>query len=109
MRNVTSGGILDHESALAAGDPESRSAALLTRDNYTFTNLGESTLDGRHFYLLGLMPKRNQKKRIVGRAWIDKRTFLIRRIEGQMAESLSWLLKKVYVKVDFSEVSGHRL
>jgi hypothetical protein len=98
--------ILDHESALAAASPESRSATLLTRDNYTFANLGESTLDGRSFYLLGLRPKRKQKELIAGRAWIDKETFLIRRIEGEMAKSPSWWLKKVYVQLDFSEISG---
>jgi hypothetical protein len=98
--------ILDHESALAAASPESRSATLLTRDNYTFANLGESTLDGRSFYLLGLMPKRKQKELIAGRAWVDKETFLIRRIEGEMAKSPSWWLKKVYVQLDFSEISG---
>jgi hypothetical protein len=98
--------ILDHESAFAAGGPKSWSAALLTRDNYSFTNLGESTLDGRSFYLLGLMPKRKEKELIAGRAWVDKQTFLIRRIEGQMAKSPSWWLKKVDVQLDFSEVSG---
>lgn len=98
--------ILEHESALATGDPESRSAALLTCDNYTFTNLGESTLDGKSFYLIGLTPKRKQKELVVGRAWIDKHTFSIRRIEGHLAKSPSWLLKDVYVKLDFSQMSG---
>ena len=98
--------ILEHESALVAAGPETWSATLLTRDNYTFTNLGESTLDGRSFYLLGLTPKRKQKELIAGRAWVDKNTFLIRRIEGEMAKSPSWLLKKVQVQLDFSDVSG---
>lgn len=98
--------ILDHEVAMVAADPATRSEALLTRDNYTFTNLGESLLDGKSFYVFGLMPKRKQKELIAGRAWVDKRTFQIRRIEGEMAKSPSWLLKKVYVRLDFSEVSG---
>ena len=98
--------ILDHESTLAAASPESRSATLLTRENYTFANLGESALDGRSFYLLGLTPKRKQKELIAGRAWVDKQTFLVRRIEGQMAKSPSWWLKRVDVQLDFSEVSG---
>ena len=98
--------ILEHESALVAAGPATWSATLLTRDNYTFTNLGESMLDGKSFYLLGLMPKRKQKELIAGRVWVDKRTFLIRRIEGEMAKSPSWWLKKVQVQLDFSEVSG---
>jgi hypothetical protein len=98
--------ILEHESAVVAAGPESWSATLLTRDNYTFSNLGESTLDGKSFYLLGLIPKRKQKELIAGRAWVDTSTFLIRRIEGEMAKSPSWFLKKVHVQIDFSEVSG---
>jgi hypothetical protein len=98
--------ILDHESALVAAGPESWSTTLLTRDNYTFTNLGESTLDGQSFYLLGITPKRKEKELIAGRVWVDERTFLIRRIEGELAKSPSWLLKKVNVQLDFSEVSG---
>jgi hypothetical protein len=98
--------ILDHESALVEAGPGSWSATLLTRDNYSFTNLGESMLGGKSFYLLGLTPKRKEKELIVGRAWVDKRTFLIRQIEGQLAKSPSWWLKKVHVQIDFSEVSG---
>ena len=98
--------ILEHESALLAAGPESWSETLLTRDNYTFANLGESTLDGKSFYLLGLTPKRQQKELIAGRAWVDKNTFSIRRMEGEMAKSPSWWLKKVQVQLDFSEVSG---
>lgn len=98
--------ILDHESAKVAAGPSSWSAALLTRDNYTFRDLGESTLDGRSFYVIGLAPKRKEKELIAGRAWVDKDTFRIRRIEGEMAKSPSWWLKKVSVRLDFSEVSG---
>jgi hypothetical protein len=98
--------VLDSESAMVAGGPQAWSGALVSRDNYTFTDLGESTLDGKRFYLLGLMPRRKEKDLITGRAWVDKRTFRIRRIEGEMAKSPSWLLKKVHVRLDFSEVSG---
>jgi hypothetical protein len=98
--------ILDHETALIAGGPASRSGALLTRDNYAFVDLGEGMLQGRTFYLVGLAPKRKEKELIVGRAWVDKNTFLVRRVEGELAKSPSWLLKKVSVRLDFSEVSG---
>jgi Outer membrane lipoprotein-sorting protein len=97
--------ILEHESALASRGSQASSAAI-TEDNYTFTNLGESTLDGQACYLLGLVPKRKQQELIAGRAWVDKSTFLIRRIEGQLAKSPSWWLKSVKVKLDFSDISG---
>lgn len=99
--------ILEHESSFAAGDPESRSATLLTRDNYDFTDLGQTVLNGQTYYLLGLTPKRKQKQLIVGRAWVDKSSFRVRRIEGQLSKSPSWLLKNVYVKLDFAERSGN--
>ena len=101
--------ILEHEVVLANGDPESRSATLLTRDNYDFTDLGQTVLEGQTYYLLGLMPKRKQKQKqlIIGRAWIDQSSFRVRRIEGQLAKSPSWLLKDVHVKLDFAERSGN--
>jgi hypothetical protein len=99
--------ILGHEVVLATGDPESRSAALLTRDNYDFTDLGQSTLNGQTYYLLGLTPKRKQKQLIIGRVWVDKSSFRVRRIEGQLSKSPSWLLKNVHVELDFAERSGN--
>ena len=99
--------ILEHEVVLATGDPEYRSATLLTRDNYDFTDLGESVLNGQMYYLLGLTPKRKQKQLIIGRAWVDKSSFQVRRIEGQLAKSPSWLLKDVHVRLDFAERSGN--
>jgi hypothetical protein len=99
--------ILEHEVVLTTGDPASRSAAILTRDNYVFTDLGQSVLSGRTYYLLGLSPKRKQKQLIIGRAWVDKSSFRVRRIEGQLSKTPSWLLKNVYVKIDFAERSGN--
>lgn len=99
--------ILEHEAVLATGNPEFRSATLLTRYNYDFTDLGQSTLNGETYYLLGLTPKRKQKQLIIGRAWVDQSSFRVRRIEGHLSKSPSWLLKDVYVKLDFAERSGN--
>ena len=99
--------ILEHEAVLATGGPDSRSAALLTRDNYEFTDLGQSVLNGHTYYLLGLSPKRKQKQLILGRAWVDQSSFRVRRVEGKLAKSPSWLLKNVYVKLEFAERSGN--
>jgi hypothetical protein len=82
------------------------STALLTGENYVLTDLEQGTIDGQSHYLLGLTPKRRQKELIAGRAWIDKWSFLVRRIEGQLAKSPSWWLKNVYVKLDFVNLSG---
>lgn len=76
------------------------------RDNYDFTFDGEQPLDGHACFVLGLKPKRKEKSLIAGRAWVDKQSFLMRRIEGQMAKMPSWWIKSVNVMLDFSDVNG---
>ena len=75
-------------------------------DNYEFTTAGEESLDGHPCYVLGLTPKRKEKSLIVGRAWIDKQTFLVRRVQGEMAKMPSWWIKSVQVTLDFNDVQG---
>ena len=97
--------ILQHESQMVAGG-KSWSGAVIDGNNYDFSYLGEANLDGNSCYLLGLDPKRKETELIRGKAWVDKRSFLIRHIEGQMAKNPSWMLKKVDVKIDFADVGG---
>jgi len=94
--------ILERESQMSAGS----SVAALDNNNYVFDYLGEASLDGTPCYLLGLEPKRGQVELVRGKAWVDQQSFRVRRIEGQMARTPSWLLKKVDLRIDFSEVSG---
>lgn len=94
--------LLDHEVATA--NDEGRSA--LTRDNYDFGYIGDTSLDGQHCYLLELKPKRIAAELITGRIWVDQHSFVVRRIEGELAKSPSWWLKRVSVKLTFSEVGG---
>jgi outer membrane lipoprotein-sorting protein len=97
--------ILDHESEMSRRNSQSSSAAL-NDENYDFTYLGEDTIEGKECHVLGIQPKRKERELIVGRAWVDKNTFLIRRIEGDMAKTPSWLLKRVHVRLDFADFSG---
>ena len=97
--------ILDHESEMTRRSSQS-SAAALNHDNYTFTYLGTATVDGHDCHILGLHPKRKETELIVGQTWVDKNTFMVRRIEGDMAKTPSWMLKKVHVRLDFADVSG---
>ncbi len=78
----------------------------MTRDNYDFTDLGETALDGRSCYLLGLKPRRKETDLIAGQVWIDKHTFATRQIEGEVAKTPSWWLKKIHVKLTFADVDG---
>jgi len=96
--------VLEHEVEAASNSNQVRTA--LSRDNYDFTDLGETILDGRPCYLLGLKPRRKETDLVSGQAWVDKHTFVARQIEGEVAKTPSWWLKKVHVKLTFAEVDG---
>lgn len=93
--------VLEHEIEIAASSQKSQSTALTT-ENYDFSYLGKAVLHGYPCYLLHLSPKRKQPELIFGRAWIDQQSFLIRRIEGELAKSPSWWVKKVHLDLGFS-------
>ena len=96
--------ILDHEVEAAKSNQPRTSG--VTSDNYDFAYIGETVLDGQPCYLLGLKPKRKEKDLISGEAWVDKHSLLVRHIEGELAKSPSWWLKKVRVKLAFGDVEG---
>lgn len=78
----------------------------VTRANYDFALIGEQTLNGHDCYVLRLSPKREDKSLLDGQAWIDKSSYLLRRIDGEMAKMPSWWLKAVHVTLDFDELDG---
>ena len=96
--------VVEHEVEVGASSQKSRSAAV-TRENYLFTYLGEAALDGQSYYLLRLDPKRKQPELLSGQAWVDKKSFLIRRLEGTVKSPSVWV-KKVHVKFDFDSARG---
>lgn len=83
-----------------------RSASDISGDNYIFRFAGTAMLDGRPCFLLALQPRRKDGKLIVGTAWVDTSTYLVRRVEGAPAQSASWWVHNVHVKLDFREVQG---
>jgi hypothetical protein len=96
---------LEHEIAIAASSQRSRAAAV-TRENYIFSEVAEGVLDGSSYYLLKLTPKSpKQPELISGQVWVDKKSFLIRRIEGGV-KSPSWWVKKIRVGFDFDSAQG---
>jgi hypothetical protein len=74
--------------------------------NYDFAFAGESDCSGSRCFVLTIMPKRKCKDLINGKAFVDQRSFLIRRIEGDLAKSPSWWIKKASVVVEYGEVEG---
>jgi hypothetical protein len=96
--------VLDHE--MEATSKGNQGKATINRDNYDFNYMGEVVLDGQPCYRLGLKPKRKENELITGEAWVDKSSFLIRQIEGEVAKTPSWWLKKLHVKLVFGYIEG---
>jgi hypothetical protein len=75
-------------------------------ENYDFALIGQEMLQGNLCYLLGLNPKRESKDLLQGRAWVDAKTFLIRRVEGQPSKNLSWWIRDVHITLMYNNVNG---
>jgi hypothetical protein len=96
--------VLDHEVEVTSKDDKGRSA--ISRDNYTFSYIGEASLDGQSCYVLGLKPKRTDKDLISGQVWVDKHSFRIRQIQGEVEKTPSWWLKRVRITLVFADLEG---
>lgn len=94
------------EQEVEAASHGNQAQAALSRDNYNFNYVGEATLDRQPCYVLELSPKRKEINLVSGKVWIDQRSFLVRQIEGEVAKTPSWWLKKVRVKLTFADLDG---
>ena len=94
--------ILDSENEVLA-DP---GASDLSAANYAFAFVREDTLNGRPWYVLALRPLRKDKKLLRGTMWVDAKSYLIHRIEGEPAAAPSWWVHDIRVTLDFRDVEG---
>jgi hypothetical protein len=94
--------VLDREAELA----RDASSSAINLDNYYFSFRGRVDLDGHSCYLLDITPKRSDRDLLKGSAWVDADSFLVRRLDGDMAKTPSWWLKKVHLTVAFADVHG---
>ena len=97
--------VLDREVEAPSRDNNKDSSAIST-DNYTFNYIGEAALDGQPCYVLGLTPKGKAKDLISGEVWVDKHSFFVRQIQGEVENTSSWWLKKVRIKFVFADLDG---
>jgi hypothetical protein len=97
--------ILDHEVEITSKDKDKGRSAI-SGDNYIFNYIGEGALDGQSCYVLGLKPKRTDKDLVSGQVWVDKHSFLIRQIQGDVEKTPSWWLKKVRITLVFADLEG---
>jgi len=74
--------------------------------NYDFRFVRQEDVEGQRCYMLELLPKRQDRNLVRGNVWVDVKTYLLRRTEGQPAKSPSWWLRDVRMSFSYGEVSG---
>ncbi len=95
--------VLEKESEFAA----SQSApGAIDRHNYDFNLLQQEVLQGQRCWVLELIPKHDEKALVRGKVWVDQDTYLVHKIDGDMAKSPSWWLKNVHTTVQFGNAAG---
>lgn len=98
--------VLKHEADAAEHDPNQDPPGAICRRNYKFALLGEGEVAGQPSWILELNPLRDDTTLIRGKAWVDKNTYLVHRIEGELAKNPSWWLKRVYTTISFGNAAG---
>jgi outer membrane lipoprotein-sorting protein len=93
---------LEHEVEIAKSPRDYE----ISPANYDFTYAGEVPCADSRCFVLTLTPKRNSKDLIKGHAWVDRDTYLIRRVEGELAKNPSWWVKKAIVQIEYGNLDG---
>ena len=75
-------------------------------DNYDFRFIREEIVNGRHCYVLELIPRRKEENLLRGNIWIDATTYLLHRVDGRPAKGPSWWLRDVRIVLLYSNVEG---
>jgi len=74
--------------------------------NYDLRFIREENVGGQRCYVLELLPKRKDKNLVRGNIWVDARTYLLHRTEGQPAKRPSWWLRDVHLVFLYGDVEG---
>ncbi len=92
--------VLEHEAEIT----RTGKRIPISSADYDFRYLGEQPLNGAACYLLQLTPKHEAKDLLIGKLWVDGRTYQIRRFEGAPAKNPSWWLKDVKITMNYGQV-----
>ncbi len=76
----------------------------ISQDNYDFRFIREEEVNGHHCYVLELLPRRKAKNLLHGNIWVDAKTYLLHRVEGDPVKSSSWWLRDVRIVLLFGYV-----
>ena len=74
--------------------------------NYDFRFVREEDVQGQRCYVLELLPKRKDRNLVRGSIWVDARTYLLHRTEGEPAKRPSWWLRDVHMVFLYGDVEG---
>ena len=69
----------------------------ISQSNYDFRYIREENANGHHYYVLELLPRRKAKNLLRGNIWVDAKTYLLHRVEGEPVKSSSWWLTDVRI------------
>jgi hypothetical protein len=94
--------MLEHEAAILRDN----SATDMTTSNYDFRFLREEELGGQPCYVLEMLPRRSDKILLRGQIWVDSRTYLLRRTEGEPGKAPSWWLRDARIVLVYGDVEG---
>jgi hypothetical protein len=95
--------ILENESETSG---KKTAPAPLTRQYYEFKMAGEGMLNGQSCWVLLVKPRHDDKNMIKGKVWVNKDTYLTQQIQGEMARTPSWWLKKVELTIWYGNAAG---
>jgi hypothetical protein len=94
--------MLDDEVALAK-DSESTD---ITSGNYDFRLVGEDESNSQQCYELEMVPKRKSKGLIHGTIWVDARSYLPQRVEGEPGTSPSFWARDLHIALRYGYVAS---
>lgn len=94
--------VLEHEAKMAR---DSVNSDFCTR-NYDFALLGQETFNGEQVYVLQLKPKHEAVELLRGKAWVDAKSFLVVKAEGEPAKNPSWWIKDLKIVIDYGRADG---
>jgi hypothetical protein len=94
--------VLDHEAEASSG----RNKSDINAVNYDFKYLTTEKIDGHTCYVLELLPRKDSKDFLKGKAWVDAESFLIRQVSGSPAKSPSWWVKDVQLTLHYRDMQG---
>lgn len=76
----------------------------VSQRNYDFRFIREETVNGDLCYVFELLPRRNARNLLRGNIWVDEKTYLLHRVEGEPVKSSSWWLRNVHIVLLFGYI-----